>query len=82
MHTGRQGLFVEADLLDAPSVLQVIENHGYDADVHFAGPEGGWGFYSTPFDVLKNNIVGTMNLIEVMESAGVRQSAFSSSATV
>jgi UDP-glucose 4-epimerase len=80
--TGKKVAFREADLLDAEAVDQVFAEGGFDAVIHFAGLKAVGESVAKPLWYYKNNVVGTLNLLESMEKAGVRRLVFSSSATV
>jgi UDP-glucose 4-epimerase len=79
---GKKVEFREADLLDAEAVDQVFAEGGFDAVIHFAGLKAVGESVAKPLWYYKNNVVGTINLLESMEKAGVRRLVFSSSATV
>lgn len=74
-------LFV-ADLEDKGKLREVFEGFRPDAVVHFAAyivvPES----VREPLRYYRNNVVNTINLLEVMEEFGVRNFIFSSSAAV
>jgi UDP-glucose 4-epimerase len=77
-----EAVFVEADAGDRVRVAQVIDEHGIDAIIHFAGsivvPES----VEKPLDYYANNTVVARNLIEAAVRAKVRHFIFSSTATV
>jgi UDP-glucose 4-epimerase len=72
---------VEGDLLDPP-VLGALMQNGFDAVFHLAAlivvPES----VSRPELYYRNNVVGTLNLVDAMRGAGVRRLVFSSTAAV
>jgi UDP-glucose 4-epimerase len=72
---------VEGDLLD-PSVLRAALAADIDAVLHLAAlivvPES----VSRPELYYRNNVVGTLNLVDAMREAGVRRLVFSSTAAV
>jgi UDP-glucose 4-epimerase len=80
--TGKPVDFRELDLLDGAAVDKVFAEGGFDAVVHFAGLKAVGESVEKPLIYYKNNVVGTLNLLESMEGAGVRRLVFSSSATV
>ncbi|MGM7777339.1 UDP-glucose 4-epimerase GalE [Arthrobacter sp. KNU-44] len=80
--TGRSVDFREADLLDLDAIAHVFKDGGFDAVVHFAGLKAVGESVEQPLLYYKNNVVGTLNLLEGMQKAGVRRLVFSSSATV
>jgi UDP-glucose 4-epimerase len=80
--TGRSISFYRVDLLDKPTLSAVFRNHSFDAVVHFAGLKAVGESTQIPLRYYHNNIVGTLNLCEVMKEFGVKTIVFSSSATV
>lgn len=80
--TGQTIDFRVGDLLDISSLNEVFEEFPIDAVIHFAGLKSVGESVSEPLLYYKNNVVGTVNLLESMERAGVRTLVFSSSATV
>lgn len=80
--TGKGINFREVDLLDAEAVDGVFAEDCIDAVIHFAGLKAVGESVEKPLQYYRNNVVGTLNLLDSMENAGVRQLVFSSSATV
>lgn len=80
--TGRRLDFYKCDLLDRGAVDDVFRNNEFDAVIHFAGLKAVGESVEQPLWYYRNNVVGTLNLLESMESANVRRLVFSSSATV
>jgi UDP-glucose 4-epimerase len=80
--SGRAVDFREGDLLDADAVDRVFAEGGIDAVIHFAGLKAVGESVERPLRYYRNNVVGTLNLLDSMEKAGVRRLVFSSSATV
>lgn len=70
------------DLLDAEAVDKVFAEGGFDAVIHFAGLKAVGESVERPLMYYRNNVVGTLNLLDSMDKAGVRRLVFSSSATV
>jgi UDP-glucose 4-epimerase len=68
--------------LDAGAVEVALVGGQFDAVIHFAGLKSVGESVANPLMYYQNNIVGTLNLLRSMESAGVRRLVFSSSATV
>ncbi len=80
--TGRPIEFIQADLRDKEATAAVFEGRGIDAVIHFAGLKAVGESVHIPIPYYQNNIGGTLNLLEAMNDAGVRNLVFSSSATV
>ncbi|MGP5587369.1 UDP-glucose 4-epimerase GalE [Glutamicibacter ardleyensis] len=74
-------LFI-GDLLDSDRLKEVMLNVKPDAVIHFGGLKAVGESVEKPLAYYRNNVVGTVNLIEAMECADVRRLVFSSSATV
>lgn len=70
------------DLLDAPALDEVFRSERFSAVIHFAGLKAVGESVEQPLRYYKNNVSGTVNLLEAMERHGVRRLVFSSSATV
>ena len=80
--TGKSFVFYKADLLDEAAVEQVFEENKIDAVIHFAGLKAVGESVEKPLLYYRNNIVGTLNLLDVMQKHNVDKLVFSSSATV
>lgn len=80
--TGKELVFYEVDLQDRSKLSEVFDRHRFDAVVHFAGLKAVGESVQVPLRYYRNNLVGTLNLLELMAEANVRDLVFSSSATV
>ena len=80
--TGRDILFFECDITDYILLNSIFTNHNIDAVMHFAGFKSVSESMDFPMKYLFNNLYGTMNLCDAMNSHGVRKLIFSSSATI
>lgn len=80
--TGKDIPFVKADILDRDALNEVFDNYKIDAVIHFAGLKAVGESVSKPWEYYNNNIAGTLVLLDVMKSHGVKNIIFSSSATV
>ncbi len=80
--TGKRPGFFRVDLLDAEAVDKVMAEGAYDIVMHFAGLKAVGESVEKPLLYYKNNIGGTINLLESMQKYGVKRIVFSSSATV
>ncbi len=80
--TGDPVAFVEGDILDTAALAQVFEQHRFDSVIHFAGAKAVGESVSDPLKYYANNVAGSLNLLQAMDTAGVRNIVFSSSATV
>ncbi len=81
--TGRSLRFFQADLLDPTSVETVFkQNPKATAVIHFAGLKAVGESVEQPLLYYQNNLIGTVNLCQIMQQQGVKNIVFSSSATV
>ena len=80
--TGRELTFRRLDLVDRAALEQLFEEHEFDSVVHFAGLKAVGESTEIPLRYYENNLIGTINLLRVMDSKKVRDLVFSSSATV
>lgn len=80
--TGKQIKFIKGDLLDIEKLQQVFQNEKFDSVIHFAGLKAVGESVQKPLDYYDNNVVGTLNLLKIMQKYNVKELVFSSSATV
>ncbi len=71
--------FVEADLLD-PSALAAALAEGFDGALHFAALSLVGESVARPELYWRNNVVGSLNLLDALRAAGVKRLVFSSTA--
>ncbi len=74
--------FHEVDIRDADGLNAVFESAPIDAVIHFAGFKAVGESVAIPLAYYDTNVVGTINLLQVMQQNEVRNLVFSSSATV
>eukprot|EP00903_Cladosiphon_okamuranus_P021315 g19586.t1 len=78
-----QLIFRKVNLLDRPGLEKVFDDYEFDSCVHFAGLKAVGESVAKPLLYYRNNIEGTLNLVECMQKQpGCRKLVFSSSATV
>jgi UDP-glucose 4-epimerase len=80
--TGKDFPFYCVDLLDKVNLTKVFKENKVDSVIHFAGLKAVGESVAKPLFYYNNNITGTLVLVEVMASFGVKNLVFSSSATV
>ncbi len=80
--TGVRPVFYEIDLLDREGLKKVFDAHDIDTVIHFAGLKAVGESVAKPIEYYRNNIVGTLNLIDEMRDHNCFKMVFSSSATV
>lgn len=73
--------FVQGDVRDRPA-LEAVLTQGVEAVIHFAALKAVGESCEKPLAYFENNIVGTITLLQAMQSTGVKRLVFSSSATV
>lgn len=80
--TGRKMTFYQCDLLEKASLARIFDKHKIDFVIHFAAMKAVGESMQKPLFYYKNNIVSTINLLEVMKEHGVYSMVFSSSCVV
>lgn len=80
--TGKKISFYEVDILDKEKLQSIFEKEKIDAVIHFAGLKAVGESCRIPLKYFKNNLSGTIILLEVMQEFHVKNLVFSSSATV
>lgn len=70
--------FVKGDLADKSSIQQVFDQYSIDAVVHFAAYAYVGESVTAPQKYYFNNVVGTLNLLQVMLENNVKNIVFSS----
>ncbi|XP_064476634.1 UDP-glucose 4-epimerase-like [Ornithodoros turicata] len=80
--TGRSITFYQCDLLEKPELTKIFSKHKIDFVIHFAAMKAVGESMQKPLFYYKNNIVSTINLLEVMKEHGVYNMVFSSSCVV
>src|SRR5690606_1269250 len=78
----RWGDLVEADLLDPATLQRAFDGHRYDAVLHFCASSLVGESVREPYAYYRNNVAGTLNLLEAMRQNGVERLVFSSTAAV
>ena len=80
--TGRRVPLVQGDINDAPLLKELLAEHRFDATIHFAGLKSVGESVADPLAYYRNNVNGTVTLLQGLAQADVRRFVFSSSATV
>ncbi len=78
----RWGEFVEGDLLDLGQVRSCFETFPIEAVMHFSAFALVGESVANPEIYYRNNVIGTLNLLEMMRQFGVRYFIFSSTCAV
>ncbi|UPW83710.1 UDP-glucose 4-epimerase GalE [Lysinibacillus sp. Ag94] len=78
----RKVSFMKVDMLDIQAVRSVFEEYDISAVIHFAGFKSVGESVKNPLVYYRNNLISTLNLIDVMQEFNLKKLVFSSSATV
>ena len=80
--TNKEVKFYNVDCCDYAKFEEVFKENKVDAVIHFAGLKAVGESVNKPLMYYQNNLISTLNLIELMEKYGCNNLVFSSSATV
>jgi len=80
--TGKKITFYRTDLLDREGLGSIFRFHKFSSVIHFAAAKVLGASISQPLSYYRNNVEGSINLIEMMEEFGVKNLVFSSTAAV
>lgn len=80
--TGKDFKFYNIDYSDKEKMDRVFKENKIDSVLNFAGYKAVGESVQKPIEYYTNNVVGTLNLLDVMRDNNVKKFVFSSSATV
>ena len=80
--TGNRFKFYDYDLTDKSKIEEIFENEQIDGVIHFAGYKAVGESVREPLMYYSNNLISSINLLEVMKEKNVKNFVFSSSATI
>ena len=80
--TNKKIKFYQYDLCDIEKLREVFKAEKIDACIHFAGLKAVGESCQKPLEYYQNNLISTLNLIQVMREFNCKNLVFSSSATV
>lgn len=80
--TKKQVTFYKCDLLDKGALDKIFRTHTIDCVIHFAAIKAVGESMQFPLLYYKNNLIGMINLLEVMADHNCYELVFSSSCTV
>ncbi|MBO4622872.1 MAG: UDP-glucose 4-epimerase GalE [Bacilli bacterium] len=80
--TGKDFKVYIGDILDKELENKIFKENKIDAVIHFAGLKAVGESSVIPLEYYKNNVEGTLHLLEVMKANNCKSLVFSSSATV
>ena len=80
--TGKSVKFYKLDIRDRKGLEELFAKEKIESCIHFAGLKAVGESVAKPWEYYENNISGTLVLLDVMRSHGVKNLIFSSSSTV
>lgn len=80
--TGKEVAFVRGDIRSKEDLQLLFEKYPISAVMHFAGLKSVNESIEKPLCYYENNVIGTINLLEIMQEFDCKKIIFSSSATV
>ncbi|KGQ42385.1 UDP-glucose 4-epimerase GalE [Gallibacterium anatis] len=80
--TGKAVTFYQGDVLDRALLKRIFADHKIKSVIHFAGLKAVGESVVKPIEYYRNNVEGSLTLLDEMRQAGVFNFVFSSSATV
>lgn len=80
--TAKKLKFYQCDLCNKEKVEEIFEGNEIDSVIHFAGYKAVGESVKKPLMYYSNNLISTINLLEVMKKYNVKNLVFSSSAAV
>lgn len=78
----RSSRFIQSDIANPGAVASTIQRHEIQAVIHFAACAYVGESMSEPAKYYRNNVVGTLQLLDTMLSLGVRTIVFSSTCAI
>ena len=80
--TGKRPIFYQYDLCDYQDLETIFKENKIDVVIHFAGLKAVGESCEKPLLYYQNNLISTMNLLDIMAKYNCKKLVFSSSATV
>lgn len=80
--TGKKVNFYYGDIADCSRMRLILIHNNIDTVIHCAGYKAVGESVQNPIKYYRNNISGTLALLDIMNSVGIKKIIFSSSATV
>ncbi len=80
--TGKKIKLYKYDLMDKEKIVEIFKENKIDSVIHFAGYKAVGESVKKPLMYYSNNLMSTINLLEVMQEYNVKDIVFSSSACV
>lgn len=80
--TGTRPAFYKCDIADQAGLRAVLERHACVATIHFAGLKAVGRSVTEPLKTYRENLCGSLSLLQTLKAEGINRLIFSSSATV
>jgi len=80
--TWKKPKFYKWDIKNKSDIENIFQENNITAVIHFAWSKAVWESCDDPFYYYENNIVWTLNILEIMDEHNVKNMVFSSSANV
>lgn len=80
--TGKKIKFYNIDLLNKDKIDEIFSKEKINAVIHFAALKSISESVEKPLEYYENNLIGTLNLLDVMKQYEIKKIIFSSSASV
>lgn len=80
--SGQKPTFYQADIANDAALRAIFSAHAFDAVIHFAGLKAVGESTREPLRYYRENVAGSLQLLEIMQEFAVKSLIFSSSATV
>ena len=80
--TGKKFIYFKMDLLDKENLWKIFNDFSITGVIHFAGYKAVNESIQNPISYYNNNIMSTLNLLDIMTQFNVYNLIFSSSSTV
>ena len=77
-----QAQFIHGDIHDYPALIQTMKSGAFNALIHLAASKAAGESMLNPEKYSRNNIIGTINILNAASEAGIKNIVFSSSAAV
>lgn len=78
----RWGRLIEADIVDKTGLFNALQNERFDAVVHMCARSLVGESMTAPYGYYENNVAGTLNVLQWMQTHGVDKFLFSSTAAI
>lgn len=66
--------FIQADIRDKAALNKLFEHYNIESVIHFAGLKAVGESIKQPLNYYDNNVLGTVNLLQVMQQHNVKNS--------